>query len=152
MQYIELKSILPGRMLYKLDRFSMFYGVEARSPFLDHKLAEMAFSLDDSVTLEDNTPKAILKKILLEDFDSSFVHREKQGFGNPLSNWFSSAQNSSVFEILTNQQSAIFNYLNYNKTHKAFPQLKRGYSGHGEKSLWRLLVLAHFIEKHKPKL
>ena len=152
LQYVELKSILPGRMLYKLDRFSMFYGVEARSPFLDHVLAEMAFSLDDSLTLEDNTPKAILKKILLEDFDSNFVYREKQGFGNPLSNWFRSSENRQVFDILTNKKSSIFNYLDYDNTHAAYPQLKNGYSGHGEKSLWRLLVLAHFIEKHKSLL
>ena len=33
-QYFDLKTILPGRMLYKIDRFSMSFGVEARAPSL----------------------------------------------------------------------------------------------------------------------
>lgn len=152
LQYIELKSILPGRMLYKLDRFSMFYGVEARSPFLDHILAETAFKLDDSVTTDKGIPKALLKYMLLEDFDSSFVYRDKQGFGNPLSNWFSSTENQQVFDILKNPESTIFSYVDFSQLHKNFPQIRHGYSGNGEKELWRYLVLAHFLEKNHHRL
>ena len=55
-------------MLYKLDRFSMHYGIEARSPFLDHKLAELAFSIPDEVNLHSGKGKMVLKKILEQDF------------------------------------------------------------------------------------
>lgn len=149
LQYFELKTILPGRMLYKLDRFSMFYGIEARSPFLDHKLVEMAYSIPDEVNLANDIPKSVLKDILSQDFDDSFVHREKQGFGNPLSNWFKESDPETIFSILLNKQSYIFNFLNYEKLHRTFYQIKKGYDGEGEKDLWRILVLAHYFENYK---
>jgi len=149
LQYLELKTILPGRMLYKLDRFSMFYGIEARSPFLDHKLAEMAYTIPDDVNMLNGVPKSVLKDLLSQDFDDSFVHREKQGFGNPLSNWFRESKAEEIFAILLNKNSFIFHYLDFEKTHSNFHQLKNGYKGTGEKDLWRILVLAHYFENYK---
>ena len=72
-QYLELKTILPGRMLYKIDRFSMFFGVEARAPFLDHKLVEFAFNIPDKYNINLRQRKNILKTILSVDLPNSFV-------------------------------------------------------------------------------
>lgn len=149
LQYLELKTILPGRMLYKLDRISMFYGVEARSPFLDHKLAELAYTIPDNVNISNGVTKAVLKHILSEDFDDKFVHREKQGFGNPLSNWFRNAKAQDIFATLLNRNSFIFHYLDFEATHNTFHQFKNGFDGSGEKQLWRILVLAHYFENYK---
>lgn len=149
LQYLELKTILPGRMLYKLDRFSMFYSVEARSPFLDHKLAEMAYSIPDEVNISNNVTKSVLKDLLSQDFDDAFVHRDKQGFGNPLSNWFRESESKDIFSILLNKSSFVYNYLDFEATHKKFPQIKNGYQGSEEKSLWRILVLAHYLNNYK---
>jgi hypothetical protein len=121
LQYWELKTILPGRMLYKVDRFSMFHGVEARSPFMDHKLVEKAFSIPDEVNISNGKSKRILKKILEQDFDSSFVYRKKQGFGNPLSSWFYSPNSKEMFSELLNRNSLIFKYLDYDGLHDTFP-------------------------------
>lgn len=148
LQYLEIKTILPGRMLYKLDRFSMFYGVEARSPLLDHKLVEKAFTIPDKMNIQNGIAKNVLKSILLEDFEYSFVHREKQGFGNPLSNWFRNSQPTDIFNILQNKNSLVFKYLDYDATHRFFPELKAGYQGKREKELWRLLVVAHYLKNN----
>lgn len=149
LQYLELKTILPGRMLYKLDRFSMKYSVEARSPFLDHKLVEQAFSIPERYHFDKNKQKIILKKILEKDFSREFVHREKQGFGNPLDIWFNSAASEEIFEILLNKKNRLFQYVDYDKLHKIFPQIKKGYDGNRPNELWRMIVLGHFIENNK---
>jgi asparagine synthase (glutamine-hydrolysing) len=149
LQYFELKTILPGRMLYKVDRFSMAYSVEARAPFLDHELAQFAFTIPDRINIRGKVTKAVLKEILAEDFDAAFVHRTKQGFGNPLSLWFRDADPASVFGILLDRQSRIFAFLDYQATHSFLPQLKSGYRGAGEKAIWRVLVLAHFLEANR---
>jgi len=149
LQYFELKTILPGRMLYKVDRFSMAYSVEARAPLLDHELAEFAFTIPDRINIRGKVTKAVLKEILAEDFDDAFVHRTKQGFGNPLSLWFRDADPSSVFGILLDRKSRIFAFLDYEATHNFFPQLKNAYRGSGEKEIWRVLVLAHFLEANR---
>ena len=151
LQYLELKTILPGRMLYKLDRFSMYYGIEARSPFLDHKLAEMAFTIPDCANIENGIAKMVPKKILSQDFDDSFVHREKQGFGNPLSNWFYNSDPDKTFALLLDRETYLYNYLDYNAMHQHFPEIKSGYKGEREKFLWRLLVIAHFLESNKAR-
>jgi asparagine synthase (glutamine-hydrolysing) len=149
LQYFELKTILPGRMLYKVDRFSMAYSVEARAPFLDHELAQFAFTIPDRINIRGKVTKAVLKEILAEDFDDAFVHRSKQGFGNPLSLWFRDADPASVFRILLDRGSRVFAFLDYQATHAFLPQLENGYRGTGEKAIWRVLVLAHFLEANR---
>jgi len=149
LQYLELKTILPGRMLYKLDRFSMFYGVEARSPFLDHRLAELAYRLPDNVTINNGVAKAVLKKILSEDFDDEFVHRTKKGFGSPLSKWFREGDEEYIFAVLSDRGSTIFNFLDFEATFNLVNSLKRSTEGPKQKKLWRLLVLAHYFENYR---
>lgn len=149
LQYLELKTILPGRMLYKLDRFSMAYSVEARSPFLDHQLVEMAFSIPDRFNVDKSGGKVLLKKILGKDFPEEFVHRKKQGFGNPFSAWFSHSDSRNIFDIVNDSSSLIFKYFDYEKFHQEFPQFKNGYEGDREKEMWRFLVLANYLRNYQ---
>lgn len=152
LQYLEMKTILPGRMLYKVDRFSMRYGVEARTPFLDHNLAELAFSIPASYNVTKKSSKAILKKILEQDFEDDFVYREKQGFGNPLDLWFRNHRTNNIFGILLDDKSLIYEYLDREGLHAAFPQVRGGYDGKSTNEIWRLIVLAHFLENNRDRV
>ncbi|MBL7048848.1 MAG: asparagine synthase (glutamine-hydrolyzing) [Nitrospira sp.] len=149
LQYFEINSILPGRSLYKLDRFSMFYGIEARSPLLDHKLAEHAFTVPDKINIQGGKTKIILKKILEKDFSQEFVHRNKQGFGNPLSYWFKHPKHRDLFALLIDENSLMYKFIDYKKFHSEFPEIKNGYDGSNEKVLWRMIVLAQYMENYK---
>lgn len=148
-QYFELKTILPGRMLYKIDRFSMVFGVEARAPMLDHKLVEYAFNLPDKHNINLRQTKRVLKKILSKDFSKSFVYRKKQGFGNPFDNWFQSQQSEVFFKTLQNKNSLIYNFLSYRAVHDLFPDITQGYTGWRAKQLWRLIVLGEYLENNR---
>ena len=139
-------------MLYKVDRFSMYYGVEARTPFLDHTLAELAFSIPDALNVNKKSTKVILKKILEKDFDDRFVYRQKQGFGNPLDYWFRNTKPADIFKILLDRSSIIYQYLDYQKLHTALPEIRRGYAGRKTTELWRMLVLGHFLENYKEQI
>lgn len=152
LQYLEMKTILPGRMLYKVDRVSMHYGVEARCPFLDHHLAELAFSIPASYNVTQRTGKAILKKILEKDFDDGFVYREKQGFGNPLDFWFKNAGVNNIFGVLLDDKALIYEYIDRDALHAAFPQIRGGYDGSSTNEIWRLIVLAHFLEINRERI
>lgn len=150
LQYLEMKTILPGRMLYKLDRFSMHYSVEARSPFLDHKLVEYAFSIPENFNFYKSELKILLKKILEKDFPKEFVYRKKQGFGNPFSLWFNSSDRQDFFSLLLDKESLVFKFLDYQKLHVFYPQIKNGKTIKKNHEVWRLIVLAHFMENYKP--
>lgn len=145
LQYLEMNTILPGRMMYKVDRFSMFHGVEARAPFLDHRLVEKAFAIPERFHINRETTKVIPKKILERDFSKEFVYRSKQGFGNPLSHWFANSPTEQLFGLLLDRRSMLYDWLDYDRVHAYFPQLKTGYNGTNERELWRCLVLGSYL-------
>ena len=79
----------------------------------------------------------------------SFVHRKKQGFGNPLSHWFKNSKQKDIFKVLIDKNSVIYNYLDYKKLHSEFPLMKNNFDGSRAKTIWRLLVLGQYLENNK---
>lgn len=86
--YLYLKLYLQDDILAKVDRASMKYGLEVRSPFLDHELAEFAFSLPWSVKMPSGRTKGLLKDLLEKTLPGSETQRPKQGFRLPVAQWF----------------------------------------------------------------
>ena len=52
MLYADTRFYLPNDMLVKVDRMTMAHGLEARTPFLDHNLVELAARFPDSWKLK----------------------------------------------------------------------------------------------------
>jgi len=70
---------------YKVDRSTMAYSIEARSPLQDYRLFEYIAKLpSDYYCNAKEKGKLFLKRQLEEDFSSSFIYRQKQGFGVPI--------------------------------------------------------------------
>lgn len=86
--YMELKLRLPEHLLMRVDKFSMAHSIEARVPFLDYEVVELAQRIPAAYKLKDGVGKHILKKIALPFIDHDLVHRKKQGFGAPMEQWF----------------------------------------------------------------
>ncbi len=75
----ELEVALKDGLLVKMDRASMKFGLEARVPFLDHRLVEYVLSLSLQHRFKPN--KHILKELLFDMIPSSYFNRKKWGFG-----------------------------------------------------------------------
>ena len=150
-QYMDLKTLLPDRMLYKLDRFSMHYGIEARSPLMDHRVVELAFKIPTKYNVTLKSMKDILKKILRDDFNYSFLYRRKQGFGNPLNHWFRNKNSDIILQNLRARNSYVYKYLEYSKVIEMIENRKSSDS-RASKNIWRLIVLAAYLEKNKDHL
>jgi asparagine synthase (glutamine-hydrolysing) len=148
-QYLDLKTSLPGRILTKLDRISMSFGMEGRSPFMDHGLVELAYRLPRSESGGDDPCKFVLKKLIEEDLGSSFVHRPKLGFGHPLRSWFSGTQRRGFLASLLDPQSMLYQWLDYSKVHGLFPGMTGDSPPKSVRKIWRLLVLGRFLERHQ---
>jgi asparagine synthase (glutamine-hydrolysing) len=67
---------------------SMAVSLEARSPFLDHRLVEFAAQIPTSLKLRGNVSKYILKRALRGVLPKSVLERKKHGFGVPVGRWF----------------------------------------------------------------
>lgn len=78
---------MPNDVLVKVDRASMRYGLEARSPFLDHRLVEFAFSLDRSHKVRGGGGKRLLKSLLADFLPAELLNQPKMGFAVPLGDW-----------------------------------------------------------------
>jgi asparagine synthase (glutamine-hydrolysing) len=76
-RWLELQTYVQHDLNKTLDFASMAHGLEVRSPFLDHRLVEVALS----VPQEKIGRKALLKQMLREQgFDDRFLNRPKLGF------------------------------------------------------------------------
>jgi asparagine synthase (glutamine-hydrolysing) len=79
-QWVELQTYIQYDLNKTLDSASMCHGLEVRSPFLDHRLVEMALSIPESVHRKQGN-KTILKNMLRKmGFKDQFLNRPKLGF------------------------------------------------------------------------
>jgi asparagine synthase (glutamine-hydrolysing) len=88
MSYIDLRLRLPELLLMRVDKMSMATSLETRVPFLDHKFVELAMSIPQDVKLKNGELKHILKKSVESIIPHEIIHREKQGFSVPITEWF----------------------------------------------------------------
>jgi asparagine synthase (glutamine-hydrolysing) len=87
-QYLDLKTYLPGDILTKVDRASMAHSLEVRVPILDHTLTEWASGLPPEWRLHGREGKHIFKQAMTDHLPQDILYREKMGFAVPLTNWF----------------------------------------------------------------
>jgi asparagine synthase (glutamine-hydrolysing) len=87
--YTDLHMYLPGDLLVKADRMAMAASIEARSPFLDHKVVEWSARVPDQLKVRGRSGKYLLKKAFAEVLPETVRRRNrKQGFGIPVGAWF----------------------------------------------------------------
>jgi asparagine synthase (glutamine-hydrolysing) len=103
--FLDQQTYLPNDLLVKVDIASMAVSLEARSPFLDHKLIEFAASLPESLKLRGTTTKYILKKVAAKLVPREVIYRPKMGFSVPLGHWFRGDLTGFIREILLSEKS-----------------------------------------------
>jgi asparagine synthase (glutamine-hydrolysing) len=82
----DLSNTLPNDMLVKVDRASMAHHLEARVPFLDHRLVEFGVGLPERFTL-GTQGKVVLRELHERRFGKKLARRKKMGFGVPVEKW-----------------------------------------------------------------
>jgi asparagine synthase (glutamine-hydrolysing) len=73
--------------LTKVDIASMAHSLEARAPFLDQRVADLAGRLPISLKMHGKSLKYILKRTFPEFFPPGLLERGKMGFGVPIDHW-----------------------------------------------------------------
>jgi asparagine synthase (glutamine-hydrolysing) len=98
-------TYLPNDLLVKVDIASMANSLEARSPFLDHKVIEFAASLPENLKMRRFETKSLLKKAAAKLVPREVIYRRKMGFGVPIGNWFRGEMKGFVRDILLSEKS-----------------------------------------------
>jgi asparagine synthase (glutamine-hydrolysing) len=97
----EIKFWLPNYLLMKVDKMTMAHAVEARVPFLDHKLVEFSGTLPSNLKLRGLTGKYILRKSMSNILPNTIVKRKKHAFQVPLAKWFKGELKEVALQILS---------------------------------------------------
>jgi asparagine synthase (glutamine-hydrolysing) len=144
-QYLDLKTYLPGDILTKVDRASMAHALEVRVPLLDHKLVEWIAGLPPEMKLKGSEGKYIFKKSLENYLPNDILYRSKMGFSIPLNSWFRNELKSKVRETLLGEtmlQSGLFNQDFLLKMVNQNESGLRDYST----AIWALLMFDAFLK------
>ena len=103
--FTDQMTYLPNDLLVKVDIASMAVSLEARSPFLDHKVIEFAASLPEAIKIRGAETKYLLKKVASRVVPPEVLYRKKMGFGVPLTHWFRGALKDYLREVLLSEKS-----------------------------------------------
>lgn len=103
--FTDQMTYLPNDLLVKVDIASMANSLEARSPFLDHKVIEFAASLPESVKIRGTETKYLLKKVASRIVPNEVIYRKKMGFGVPLAYWFRRDLKDYLREVLLSEKA-----------------------------------------------
>jgi asparagine synthase (glutamine-hydrolysing) len=100
--YVDTKLYLPNDMLVKVDRMTMAHGLEARVPFLDHRLVEYAACVPPKYKMRYLFKKKhLLKKVMVGRVPKAILRRPKAGFNVPTARWFRHDLKPFVMDVLS---------------------------------------------------
>lgn len=138
MQYYDQLTYLPGDILTKVDRASMWASLEARTPFLDHRLLELSWKLPDKLKIRQGKGKWILRQILQKYLPLSLFERPKMGFGVPIDQWLRGDLKDWAQALLTKDclQDSSLNHSIIQKCWTEHQQKSRNW----QQQLWSILM------------
>lgn len=100
---------LPGQYLVKVDRASMMFSLEMRSPFLSRPLVEFAFArLPDHLRATRKARKVILRQLAATLLPPDFNVTRKQGFGSPVAQWYQGMLGRYIDDVLLGSPASFF--------------------------------------------
>jgi len=137
LMYIDLKTLLADGYLEKTDKATMACSLEARVPFLDHRLVELAFQIPGRIKIRRRTTKRILKRALRHLLPAEILDKPKQGFSVPINQWFRGTLKDFTFEVLLDSRTRSRGYFNPDTVERMWREHADGRRWHDQ--LWLLL-------------
>ncbi len=156
-------------LLHRVDMTTMATSVEARVPFVDHRLVEFAFTIplkyklkwnseqakeqakvlmSDKISEYYDTPKYILKKSFEDLLPKEVLYRKKMGFPVPLNNWFGGGFNDYAKEILLSDKAKSRNLYNIKNIEDWLANDKMITNHSFAMKIWMLINIELFLNKY----
>ena len=148
LMFVDEHTYLPDDLLMKMDRATMAMSLEARSPLLDHALAEHCASFPDRWLFGRGTGKRILKEAYRSVLPAEVLTRSKMGFGVPIASWMRDELRPHVAELLLDRRAPVWEWLDPDAGTALVGRFLGGEDSLSRKT-WNLLALAGWASKRR---
>lgn len=148
MMFWDSLSYLPDDILCKVDRASMANSLETRVPFLDHRVAELAWRMPLDMKIRENHSKWILRSILYKYVPKTLIERPKAGFGIPVGEWLRGPLREWAEDLLNEKRLHSEGYLKPELIQKIWLQHQSG-NYDWTPRLWSILMFQSWLENQK---
>ncbi len=135
----DVRLFLPGDLLVKMDMATMANSLEARSPFLDHRLIEYTAQLPWNLKIRGEIQKWILRKAYETQLPPEILARPKKGFSLPLRLWIRQELREMVSDVLLGAPDGLAQFLNREAVQSTVCEALNAKKG-VEKQIWSLLI------------
>jgi len=142
----DMMTYLPNDLLVKVDIASMANSLEARSPFLDHKVIEFAASLPADLKMKRFETKSLLKKVAAKLVPPEVIYRRKMGFGVPVGQWFRGEMKSFISDVLLSERALTRGIIRPEALRKYVSEHTSGERDH-QFQIWTLLMLELWFQR-----
>lgn len=139
-QWVDSTTYLPGDLLVKTDRMSMAYGLEVRSPLLDHHLMEFAATIPERFSINGRSGKQILKRAYADLIPGQIANRKKAGFTVPVGTWINGPLREMTRELLVSNGAEVHKLVRRKFIDKMIDEHESHRQSHAVR-LWNLICL-----------
>jgi len=144
----DIKTYLNGDINTKIDRASMAFSLESRSPLMDYRVIEFSRLLPTKFKYYKGNQKRILKDLLFEHVPANFFNRPKAGFAIPFQHWFRNELKDYVMDNLSERELKNIPGIDVKRTQEIIQQHLTG-KWNRSPQIWKLLVLTQWLKTHK---
>jgi asparagine synthase (glutamine-hydrolysing) len=149
MMSADLSVVVPDDYLVKVDRASMYFGLEVRPPLLDHRLLEFAAGLPADWRVRGGRTKWGFRRAMAGRLAPDLLSRRKTGFVIPVDEWLRPGMplHALLADVLASPSAPLDRFVDRRVGRKVFADHSAGRGGHG-RLLWAILVLARWADRY----
>jgi asparagine synthase (glutamine-hydrolysing) len=143
---LDFLTYLPDDLLMKVDRATMLASVEARAPFLDRQVMELALSLPGALKVSGLTMKVVLKEAARLLLPGAVLRRRKRGLSVPIASWINGSLREEVDRVLERRRLEAEGWIRPDGVQRLLDEHRRGAANHSRR-LWPVIMFQRWLER-----